>query len=211
MTSTEIFVRTATRLSEFFSWVMRQLFNESQVTGLDDATRTFLQVRDSTRQQAMIYVKKVLPDTEQVIRQLSEYLDCYMDLDFDDWAGSLSDTLNDLVQVKKKCQFLRTMYMEIIETLKKNEDKAIVGIAWLQTLREDYERQTRELEEKAEESKNNRNRSLLIGAILAPVTFGVSALIAGGVANSYSNDSKRQSAEAVAKKKMLTLQPGQLG
>ena len=49
-----------------FSANLRSLFAELQVTGQDESTRTFLEVRDSARKNGVVYSKAVLPLTESV-------------------------------------------------------------------------------------------------------------------------------------------------
>ena len=53
-----------------FSTALRHLYNTYQVTGMDDATKTVLEVRDNTRRNALVYTEKILPVTEQVIRSV---------------------------------------------------------------------------------------------------------------------------------------------
>ncbi|XP_063710646.1 uncharacterized protein LOC134839133 [Symsagittifera roscoffensis] len=182
-----------------FSGSLRRLFNEVNVTGQDDATRTFLEVRDSTRQQSIVYSKEILPKTEEAIKMISSYMDSYSDLDFDEWAECLNDTLEELKEAKDVCEVLRHMHNEIIIGMKKNEDKAVVGIEKLEEMKNQYARQRQDLIKEARESKEKAQSTRFWGAVFGGVTLGISAAICEGVASGHDLESDRKTAEAVAK------------
>ena len=118
------------------------------MTGQDDATKTYLEVRDSTRQNAVVYTEKLLPLSEKVVRSIGFFADYFEDLEFEDWADCLDDLIDDVQKAEGFCNLLKHMHNTMITDLKKNEDKAIVGIEMLQKMSLQYERDSKELKMK---------------------------------------------------------------
>lgn len=134
---------------------MRQLFNESKVTGQDAATESFLEVMDRTRQNAVVYAEQLLPLSEEVVRSIGYCADYFKDLEFDDWVECLDDIIADVGKAEGFCNLLKHMHKTMIVDLKKNEDKAIVGIEMLEQMKIQYDRESVDLKRKATEKKDS--------------------------------------------------------
>ena len=79
----------------------------NQVTGNDDVTKTFLEVRDDTRRSAAIYKDRVLPLTESVVRHIGNFADSFLDFSFDEWVNILDDTISEIETSIGFCALLR--------------------------------------------------------------------------------------------------------
>merc|ERR1712210_61283 len=158
-----------------FSSSLRKLYATAKVTDQDKETRNFLAVRDSVRQNGIVYITKVLPMTEEVIRAIGFFADYFTDLEFDDW----SDCLEDLM---------------------KNQDKAEVSVTELTKMKERYRVQEQELMDQAKahkiEAAKERDYSVW-GAIFS---FGISAAVSNNRADEADAKAKHEHLEAIGKK-----------
>ena len=138
-----------------FSSMTRSLFGVNQVTGQDEGSKTFLEVRDDVRRSAAIYKDKVLPLTEEVVRHIGFFADSFLEFDFNDWTECLKDTISDIDKGIGFCMILSQMHLAIIEDLKRNEDKAEVGIQMMDKMTSEYQKMSEELEKKAKEHNDS--------------------------------------------------------
>ena len=169
------------------------------MTGQDDATKTYLEVRDSTRQNAVVYTEKLLPLSEKVVRSIGFFADYFEDLEFEDWADCLDDLIDDVEKAEGFCNLLKHMHNTMITDLKKNEDKAIVGIEMLQKMSLQYERDSKELKMKAAEQTSSAQTARAWGLVLAPLTVGVSIAVCNNIASKGDIEAKKSSTLATAK------------
>lgn len=201
-----------------FSRNLRSLYTEYQVTTKDESTKTFLEVRDSARKNGVVYANKILPMTETVIRSIADFSDYFSDLDFDDWTDCLDDIIADVEKAQGVCDILKMMHNTIIVDLKKNEDKAAVGITLLKKMADQYEEEERKILINAKEEMEEASlwRSLwwtgfftfgLWPLAFGPwplafgfFTFGITTLILDDKAQGQEQQSRRLTATAVAKK-----------
>ena len=86
---------------------MNEFITPIQVSGKTDATRKFLEVRNNTRRNAVVYKDKILPLTEDVIRHIKFFVDTFLDFDYDEWTEGLEDILDDIDKGIALCQILR--------------------------------------------------------------------------------------------------------
>ena len=182
-----------------FSSMIRSLYSTNQVTARDDGTRTFLGVRDNTRRNAAVYKDKVLPLTEEVIRHIGFFADSFIDFDFDDWAEGLEDIIGDIDKAIGFCEILRQMHVTIVQDLKKNEDKAKVGIQQLGKMAQQYEDMAAGLKVKAKELETTADAKRFWGAITAVITVGISTAILESSAKGNMEQAQEKLAEAFAR------------
>merc|ERR1711892_218405 len=126
-----------------FGQTIRSFYTVNQVSGKE--ARTFLEVRDNTRKNGIVYADKVLPLTEEVVRSIGVYMNYFTDLDFEEWSECLEDIIDELTTAHTCCQILKQMHNTIIVDLKKNQDKAIVGIEMMNKMTELYKGTSEEL------------------------------------------------------------------
>eukprot|EP00092_Neocalanus_flemingeri_P050756 GFUD01058778.1.p1 GENE.GFUD01058778.1~~GFUD01058778.1.p1 ORF type:complete len:364 (+),score=114.15 GFUD01058778.1:72-1163(+) len=183
-----------------FSNSLRHLFNESKVTGQDDATKKFLEVRDNTRQNAVVYTEKLLPLSEKVVRSIGYFADYFEDLEFEDWSECLDDLIDDVEKAEGFCDLLKHMHNTMITNLKANEDKAKVGIEMLEKMSLQYERDSQDLKSKALERTDSAETTRTWGNIFAPLTMGISKAVCDSIARQGDIVAKESTALATAKK-----------
>ena len=156
-----------------FSSILRELFYEHRVSGIDDSTKKYLQVLDRTRTQAVVYEQKVLRMSEEVVRSIGFFMDYSLN---DEWKD-IPDLVKDLEGASASWQLLIEMHLSIVVelNLKKNEVEARVG---LQSLIERYIGDSARLKEIAAENSQEA-REIREGARqLADLTFGISTNLA---------------------------------
>jgi len=137
-----------------FSKSLRALYNEDQVTCQEEETAHFLEVRNSVRQTGIVYLTKVLPMTEAVIRAIGFFADYFTDLDFDHWSECLEDIIGDIEQAIGVCDILKKYHSSISQDLKKNQDKATISITELTKMKDRFKVEAQQLMEKAQSHKD---------------------------------------------------------
>ena len=170
------------------------------MTGQDEGSKTFLEVRDNVRMNAAIYKDKVLPLTEEIVRHIGFFADSFLDFDFDDWAEGLEDILGDIDKAIGFCMILRQMHLTISEQLKRNEDKAEVGIQMMDKMASDYQKMSEELERSARTCKGSAEVKKFWGNLTGPLTFGISNLVLHSYAQQDEQEASKKMANAVAKR-----------
>jgi len=170
-----------------FSLSMRSLYAENNVGSSSELAIKFTKLRDDTRNDAMIYLKGVLPVSTKFVASISEYFEYYDALNYDEWSEMLSDIIQETVSYKELCETLVKMHQDLLVTLKKRKDQAEVVAREFKDLKEEFERKKKELEAKAK-----TKRWWALGLSFVP---GVNAIASPLLADSANKDL----AEAVAK------------
>lgn len=132
-----------------FSLTMRSLYAEKAVGTNDELARRFRKLRDETRNDAMVYLKGILPISTKFVSSISEYFEYYEALDFEEWCEMIADILEETTGYRQLCEALVKMHEDIMVTLKKRKDSAMIMINEFKDLTERYEMQSKELEGKA--------------------------------------------------------------
>ena len=147
-----------------FSFCMRSLYSDQAVGTSSQGARKFRELRDKTRNDAMVYLKGVLPLSTKLVSSISEYFEYYEALEYEEWHEMLSDILEETVGYKEMCQALLQMHEDILVPLKEREDQARVIVKEFNHLQEEFERKKKELEGKAD-----TKRSWAVGLFFIPV------------------------------------------
>ena len=184
-----------------FSVGLRSLFGVNQVTGLDDQTKIFQEVREDVWRNAVIYKDKVLPVTTHVVRSIGLYMSSFIDVEFDDWAENLDDFLDDINKGIGFCEYLKQLHNSIIIDLKRNEDKAAVGQQKMALMASDYKKMAEDLEQEAKGCKDRAEAKEFWGQATAAFTAGISTMILNAFAQKDEEDAARKASEAAAKSK----------
>ena len=146
-----------------FSLCMRSLYSDEALGTSSEGARKFRELRDKTRNDAMVYLKGVLPLSTKLVSSISEYFEYYEALEYEEWRKMLSDILEETIGYRQLCQALLQMHEDILVPLKEREDQARVIIEELEHLQEEFERKKKELEDKA-----GTKRSWEIGLAFVP-------------------------------------------
>ena len=170
-------IRGMPEAMRIFSLTMRSLYADKAVGTNDELAKRFRNLRDETRNDAMVYLKGILPVCTKFVSCLSEYFEYYEALDFEEWCDMTAEILEETSGYRQLCETLLQMHEDIMVPLKKRRDSAKIMINEFKDLTEVYQRQSKELEEKAI-YKREWARSLLyvpvVNLVACPL-FNVSA------------------------------------
>ena len=98
-------------------------FNSGCGTSTEGA-RKFRELRDKTRNDAMVYLRGVLTLSTKLVSSINEYFECYEALEYEEWLYMLSDILEETIGYRELCQALLQMHEDILVPLKEREDQA---------------------------------------------------------------------------------------
>ena len=136
-----------------FSLSLRSLYAENNAGSSSDLTIKFNKLRDDTRNDAMTYLKCILPLSTKFVASISEYFEYYEALSYEEWCEMISDILQETKSYKELCVTLVTMHEDLLVTLKQRKDEAVVIARELKDLKEEYEMKKKELEAKAKSKR----------------------------------------------------------
>ena len=139
----------------FLSGTMRVLYNQSAISPEYECAEKFLELRDRTRKNALIYTDKLLPKSEDVVRKIKAYAYEINLFNFEEWEESLEEITEEMTEAEKDCNLLMKMHEKLMVDLKKCEDDAVVGIEELEKLQNTYEEERGKLLDTAEKHKSN--------------------------------------------------------
>lgn len=132
-----------------FSLAMRSLYAENAV-GTDNGTaRRFRELRDNTRNDALVYLKVVLPVCTKFVASLEDYFQNYEALTFEDWKEVLEDIRDETRTCKEVAETCVKMHEDMLIPLKKREDEAKALIKEFKNLEMEYRKQEEEFKKNA--------------------------------------------------------------
>jgi len=132
-----------------FSLTMRSLYADKAVGTKAEASQKFRKLRDETRDDAMVYLKVILPLSTKFVSSISEYFEYYEALKFDEWCEAISDILEETVCYRQITEAVLQMHEDFLVPLKKREDQAKIIITEFRDLQTKFEKMKGELEGKA--------------------------------------------------------------
>ncbi|CAH3036915.1 unnamed protein product, partial [Porites lobata] len=139
-------MREMPKVMRIFSLTMRSLYADKAVGTNDELAKRFRTLRDETRNDAMVYIKGILPLSTKFVSCISEYFEYYEVLNFEEWCDVIADILEETTGYRKLCEALVKMYEDFMVPLKKRRDTAMTMIDEFKDLTETYEKQSKELE-----------------------------------------------------------------
>jgi len=125
-----------------FSLTMKSLYAEKAVGTNVDLAKILRKLRDESRDDAIVYLKGILPIFSKFVPLISEYFEYYEALDFDQWCDMIADILADTVGYRQLCEALLKMDEDILQ----RKDQAMLMITEFRDLGEEYETQRNDLE-----------------------------------------------------------------
>ena len=133
----------------FFSLSMRSLYSDKSVGSSSVTARKFTKLRDNTRQDALVYLKCILPISTKFVMSIKEYFEYYEALSYEEWREMLPDIREETQTYKEVAQAVLRMYENIMVTLKKRKDEAKILMTEFTDLQQQFEEQQRILSESA--------------------------------------------------------------
>ena len=177
-----------------FSLTLRSLYVQYAVGTNEQPAREFRKLRDDTRNDAMVYLKCILPVSTKFVSSISEYFEYYDALNYEEWCEMLPDILKETTGYKELCQTVLQMHEDILVPLKKRKDQALLLVTKFKDLQEEYEKKKRELEQGAE-----NKRKWAVGLFFVPYVGPIAGALLGASADS-------DMAKAVAKGQQAKIQ-----
>ena len=162
-----------------FSLAMRSLYAEKAVGSNASTAQKFRKLRDDTRNDAMVYLKGVLPLSTKFVASISEYFEFYEALEFDEWNRMLSDILEETIAYRQLAETLVKMHEDILVPLKKRQDEAKVVLKEFKDLQREFEKKKKELEDSAE-----TKRAWAVGLMFVPFVNVVATPLLAASSNS---------------------------
>ena len=129
-----------------FSRSVRSLYAQDAVGKTAEASQKFRKLRDDTRNDAMVYLKGILPLSSKFVSSISDFFDYYETLNFQEWCEKLSSIHEETVKYKQLCETFLKMHTDILVPLKKRQDQAKVVVAECKDLQKKFETKKRECE-----------------------------------------------------------------
>ena len=182
-----------------FTRGLRQLYTDHSLCG-DDTTAKFIDVRDSVRCDAVIYVSEILPLANFVMLNISEYFDNYLALNFKDWKESLEDIVKEIEGYENGCKYLIQMHESLMTSLKKREDDANVSTIEMEKLSKELEDKMNQLNVQAKTQEKEAQSWDSWGQEWHFYTLGWSTSYARPEVSSRQADAQKSRDEANAKK-----------
>ena len=181
-----------------FSLTMRSLYAEKAVGTNDELARQFRELRDKTRDDAIVYLKGILPISTKFVSSISEYFEYYEALKYEEWVAMISDILEETIGYRGLCEAVLKMHEDILVPLKKRKDKASIMVTEFKELTEEYERQKKELEAAASTKRGWAWALCWIPGINAIVTPLLSAGADSDLSKAVAAGKQAQIAEAAS-------------
>lgn len=189
-------IQTMTNNLRSFSSSMRNLYEEEDsVNFFSEAGMKLRQLRDDTRSDAMVVLKEVLPLSTKFVTSVSNFVDWYEGLDFQQWCNKIPRILQKAVGYRQLSEMLLQRYEATLAPLKKRQDHARLLVIELEGLERSYERKKRELEDTA-----SAKRGWAIGLAFVPFVNLVASPALACAAESDILEATRQGALAEVQK-----------
>ena len=147
-------IKDMTKDMRLFSLTLRSLYVQNEVGTSEELAKEFRRLRYDTSNDAMVYLKGILPVSTKFISSISQYFGHYESLDYKEWYENLPDILQETRGYKELCKTILKMHEDILVPLKKRQDKALDLVKKFQSLKKEYEEKKRELEEGAQRTRN---------------------------------------------------------
>ena len=129
-----------------FSLTLRSLYAEKAVGTQHELAQKFRKLRDRTRDDAMVYLKGILPTSAKFVASISEYFEYYEALKYEQWVDMIEDILQGATGYRELCEVVLKLHEDILVPLKKRQNEAYILVTEFKDLTEEYERQMKELE-----------------------------------------------------------------
>ena len=137
-----------------FSLTMRSLYAEKAVGTNENVAKKFRKLRDDTRNDAMVYIRGILPLTTEFISSISSYFEYFEALTFVEWCENISMIRKQVSDYKKLSNTMLKMHKEILVPLKKRRDQASLLLKEMTHLMAQFEEKRAGLERKAGIKRN---------------------------------------------------------
>ncbi|PIK35681.1 hypothetical protein BSL78_27490 [Apostichopus japonicus] len=155
-----------------FSLCLRSLYAENALGSSANKTTGINNIHDQTRQDAMVYVKGILPLSTQMVRFVQEFFENYEGLELEEWEECLPDIIKEVTVFQNCCTEVVRMHEEMMISLKQRQDEAKVLLSELKDLNMGLEKKIAKLEAEVDRSMALAFRLLFV-PLVGPVATTV--------------------------------------
>jgi hypothetical protein len=155
-----------------FSLCLRSLYVENAVGSTEEPAVEFRKLRDDTRNDAMVYLKGLLPLSTVFVRSIIKFFEYFEYLTLDEWKESLNDILDDTVAYKELCTMVVQAHEDILVPLKERQNEATILTAEFENLNKKLADEIKELDKDIKQSKGWAMGLMfipIVGAIARPL------------------------------------------
>lgn len=190
-----------------FSLCMRSLYAEQAISSSVENGSKFIRLRDDTRNDAIVYLKGVMPLNEVMLLKLQEFFEYYESLEFEEWKECVADILEEVEAYQQGCEALVKIHEDLMTTLKEREDKAKVLCKEFGELDAKYEREMEALKASAKGKKGWAFALAFVPGVNVIATPLLNAAAADDLAQSVAKHEQRQIVLAATKVVSTSLIP----
>ena len=200
-------IKGMTKNIQSFSSSMNSLYEDESLGTFSEAGIKLRNLRDDTRDAALVCLKDILPISTSFVSSVSDYFEYYDTMGYEQWCKLIPCILQKTIGYRQLSEKIRQVYEYSLIPLKQRQDQASIVQAEMSELKERYERKKTELNDTADTKKG-----WAIGLAFVPIVniFATPALaVAAGEDYALANKNAAQAAnmEAAAIKVGQTLIP----
>ena len=156
---------------------MRMLHNHTAIRGQHKPASNFLELRDKTRCNALIFTSSLLPESEEMVRNIKRYAFEIQNSEYKEWKENLVDITENFKEKEKECKCLLMFHESLMFELKKNDGDEI------------YEKEKQKLLKEAISYEKDKDFLDKLATVLMIPSLGIATLIC----RSKSKKAKRKS------------------
>ena len=125
---------------ELFSLSMRCLYHDKTITGKTYDEKLFIELRDTTKKDALDYLRDTMPQIKQFITNMQRLFEYYENLEYDEWIEFSDDILEDLKTNQLGCKKLIDVHTQMCVNLENKGKAAQELCARFEELDDEFER-----------------------------------------------------------------------
>jgi len=159
----------------------------------------FERIRDDTMCDALIYEYQILPLAELVVMNLSDYLDNYEVLTYEEWKKEIQNIHQEVTRYKVACDVLKKLHVNLLKGMKDRLSKANLHNELTQKLDLEYKDKMNQLVEDSNRLENKADRVKKIGSIIGAFTLGIGYAVGKVISKSINEKAEEKRIIAIGK------------
>ena len=104
--------------------ITRSLYAEKAVGTNGEPAKRLREIRDKTRDDAFVYLRGIFAISAIFVASISEYLEYYEALEYQEWVDMISDILEETVGYRGLCEAVLKMHEDIYIPSKRRKSEA---------------------------------------------------------------------------------------
>ena len=104
--------------------ITRSLYAEKAVGTNGELAKRLWEIRDKTRDDAFVYLRGIFAISATFVASISEYLEYYEALEYQEWVDMISDILEETVGYRGLCEAVLKMHEDIYKPSNRRKSEA---------------------------------------------------------------------------------------